>query len=1330
MPITVINFSYSRIYFTLVIYISQLLNIYSIQSIHVNEPNVFYVNDDTIEGQRIGRITHFNGNQHVTLKSSQMKAVIVRSNRPPAVYFKLNENTGDLYTRTMIDRESLCLKSYHTNERVNSIPRDINSDFSQSNYQHISLSTNSKVINQCKFTFQVALHRLQSHQQHQSTEPGFHYLPEFLDIHIFIIDRNDHIPTFQPHSVINLSIPESVPIGTRIQLPLAFDPDSPEFSIQRYELYPLDTSDFTLFIQTTDIINNANLIQEITGLYLELKTILDREVKESYTLEVKAFDSSSSSTSLNTFLPSIIDNRNILKIFLTVEDINDNGPIFQPQNTSTHSESSTNMISSSITSSSSQSIHSVNIISYKVEIIESNWPKSPILQLITKDLDSSKYSLTRYEFASNINSIIKQLFKLNEHTGELFLKQPLDYEKCTSYSFDVLAIDNEYDRRSKIEGGSSHLINSQLYNNIFTSTANVIVNVLDINDEIPMIEVDYLRIDETTGRSATFASIEENSDPPQFIADILVTDRDANAANSHVICTLNSKSNRYQSNDNNNNNNDKNSSITSLFQLSEVRRQPGLVQYNMLTVNSLDREINGAVTHSEADLVVHTIDLNDNNPQIQLISSQQLDNSNTEQNIVHLKENAQTGTIVAHFNVSDQDSGDNSRTSCSLLSANDPLLLNLKDYFHVDPVLCSLITRKPIDRESTNPPISEIDLSIQVKDHGQPVRKSSINIKVKILNENDNIPMFQHTFYRFSIKENLPVGVSVGQIIITDLDGDYDRLEVRLQKQDQLPFTLWKSDISYGYISIDHSEAQVVIYHLNTTRILDREDNSNYEFEVYANDMSEDRLLSQHKISSKSLSHTTSATVLVTIEDENDNDPVIIFPQQANKTFILSNSEKKYYQLMTVNANDKDPSSNSFMFMLEKEDTFKSNDNSEDVEDDQIDSKVFTSSESRLKLKNITPNSFLEIDRSVGTVYLSRDIHQNDTGIHAFRVIVHDSIISPRTASLSFIGNERVERRVLSSGENPLSPEFMESNFGYNNHYVKSSNEYGILTNRKLDNIKMIFDNHSNTISSSSAFSSSSKQLTRRLTGDTVLILSLGLILLILLATLCLVIFARHWSTNSGGVQNSNSSDKIQCSNIFCCDSPGCKQVTNNDDLKKEVVNIFHSTPLSNSQDHPQMNINCDTIRSLDTYNASISDSCSRKMLDSDHIYYRDCRQFSILPVVATPVGSDNGTFPTDYTALRAMTSCKCCTPPPPGYTYSTESANQHSLKSFTSESLKNNTLQPSQLSNGSVTYYTTLSPRLRSDNATDKRKVRIITVKENMEMEAEKNCASDYSVT
>ncbi|CAH8504587.1 unnamed protein product [Schistosoma rodhaini] len=1381
------------------IYTSILLNIYIIKSIPVNEPNVFYVNDDTNEGQRIGRITHFNGNQQANFKIGNTKAVIVRGNRPPAIYFRLNENTGDLYTRTIIDHEALCSKQSQIVGNLNNIPT--NNDFTETNYQYRSLlssTSNSKIIQQCKFTFQVALHRTLLSDQSQKTdhfiEPGYPNLPEFIDIHIIIIDRNDHSPIFQPHSMINISIPELVPIGTRIQLPLAYDPDSPEYSIQRYELYPITINDFALYIQTTDIIYNTNIIQEITGLYLEVKTLLDRELRDSYILKVKAFDSSIT----NPMNSPINDNRNVLKIYLTIEDINDNGPIFQPQTNFTPIESSIDntaisVVSSSSSSTSSSSVHSTTIQCYKVDVIESTWTKSSILQLLTKDLDSPKYSITKYEFDSNTDYNIKQLFKLNEHTGELYLKQPLDYEKHTTYTFNILAIDNDYHRRSKLEQNS--LINSHLHQNIFTSTANIIINVIDINDEIPMIELDYLRIDETTGRPATFARIEENIAPPQFIADILVTDRDVNTVNSYVICTLLDKPNRIHDSNSNN-------TMNTLFQLTEIKRQSGLVQYNLLTINSLDREVNGSIIRpriqctdsglikksSEVDIIIHIIDVNDNIPFIQLIptttTTTTTTNTTNNSNIINLKENTSTGTIIGYFNITDYDIGDNSRTKCQLLSINNTLsLININEYFFIDPITCNLIINKPIDRELFHPPINQIQLFIEINDYGKPILKSNLLLLINIINENDNRPLFQQNFYHFKIKENLPIGTPIGQLLITDLDGDYNQLQVMIkrkkqqkevkekgkEKEEQLPFQLWKSNISSSSsssaisssinqynITNEFNDLPIIIYYINTTKILDYEERSTYEFEIYATDLLPTTTTTTYnhhhnQLSMKNLNdYTTSTTILITIEDENDNDPMIIFPKQSDKLFIITNLQKKYYQLMTVNVNDKDSISNSFIFILEQL-------NISNININQLNNNIKINEINFINQSKI--NNFLNIDRNLGIIYLNRDIQYNDTGYYIFNIIVYDNIINPRNASIRFI--VKIESIPFISNQynnNNKINNLLNNNYNYynlylNDNYINSqyfddtTNDYTTYYSNK--NLR----NYSNPLLSlsSSRLYKSTKQFTYYLTNDTILILSLGLILLILLATLCLIIFARHWSFNT--IIQPNTFDKIQCNHLLCCKKSNCKQlrnnnnnsnnssnINNNNNDKKEIINNIQSIYSPQKYNYSPINLNYDhTIKSINLLNDNLytQNIINNENNNHNNNYYHHCKQYKLLPIITSTNNSLNRSYVTDYTPLQTITSCKCCLTPTLCNT--NQSSNEQFNGSFMIQPINDNsnnnnnninTLDINQLCNEPISYYKTISPKLKLHNLNEKHNVQMISMNDNVQSEIEKNSQSEYLTT
>jgi len=94
-------------------------------------------------------------------------------------------------------------------------------------------------------------------------------------IEIIIEDINDHSPTFK-QSNLKLSIAENVPIDYEIPLESAIDNDYGLYSIQNYELYPINNNPFRL-IKTSKPI-------------LKLKEILDREIKSNYLLKLIAYD--------------------------------------------------------------------------------------------------------------------------------------------------------------------------------------------------------------------------------------------------------------------------------------------------------------------------------------------------------------------------------------------------------------------------------------------------------------------------------------------------------------------------------------------------------------------------------------------------------------------------------------------------------------------------------------------------------------------------------------------------------------------------------------------------------------------------------------------------------------------------------------------------------------------------------------------------------------------------------------------------------------------------------------------------------------------------------
>ena len=61
-------------------------------------------------------------------------------------------------------------------------------------------------------------------------------------------------------------------------------------------------------------------------------------------------------------------------------------------------------------------------------------------------------------------------------------------------------------------------------------------------------------------------------------------------------------------------------------------------------------------------------------------------------------------------------------------------------------------------------------LLIICNDMGQPVRSSTVEIRVAVDDINDNDPVFSETAYNWTIKENNNLGDVIGRVIATDRD--------------------------------------------------------------------------------------------------------------------------------------------------------------------------------------------------------------------------------------------------------------------------------------------------------------------------------------------------------------------------------------------------------------------------------------------------------------------------------------------------------------------------------------------------------------------------------
>ncbi|XP_043925790.1 protocadherin alpha-C2-like [Protopterus annectens] len=211
-----------------------------------------------------------------------------------------------------------------------------------------------------------------------------------LEVHsvkLEIEDINDYAPAF-PFTDLQLSVPESVRLGTTFTLQIAHDPDVGSNGLQSYRLNP--SGYFNLDSQHSD--DRVNVPQ------LVLEQHLDRERESVHHLALIAVDGGQPVRS------------GTLNITINVLDANDNAPTF---------------------------IQST----YKTSLNEDAPIGTLIIQLRATDLDEGTNGAIEYSFSSHTPDNIRSLFHIHPTTGQIRLKNALDIEEASRYEFHVQATD-------------------------------------------------------------------------------------------------------------------------------------------------------------------------------------------------------------------------------------------------------------------------------------------------------------------------------------------------------------------------------------------------------------------------------------------------------------------------------------------------------------------------------------------------------------------------------------------------------------------------------------------------------------------------------------------------------------------------------------------------------------------------------------------------------------------------------------------------------------------------------------------------------------------------
>ena len=238
---------------------------------------------------------------------------------------------------------------------------------------------------------------------------------QLIHVEIEVRDINDHAPHFARNET-HLDIVENVPLDSRFPLQVALDQDVGENYIQSYNISP--SAHFAVEVRVReDGVKCAELV---------LVRELDREVEDSYTIQVTASDGGEPAKSGS------------MTVNIKVLDFNDNSPTFE---------------------------HS----SLKVELHEDAPVGHRVLRVHAFDPDDGANGEVTYAFADDLAPGAARLFHVDPYSGDVTLKALVDFEKRRSYELNIRAAD--------------------LGSNSVPSSCRVVIDIVDVNDNAPEISI-------------------------------------------------------------------------------------------------------------------------------------------------------------------------------------------------------------------------------------------------------------------------------------------------------------------------------------------------------------------------------------------------------------------------------------------------------------------------------------------------------------------------------------------------------------------------------------------------------------------------------------------------------------------------------------------------------------------------------------------------------------------------------------------------------------------------------------------------------------------------
>ncbi|XP_060904113.1 protocadherin beta-16-like [Labrus mixtus] len=451
------------------------------------------------------------------------------------------------------------------------------------------------------------------------------------------------------------------------------------------------------------------------------------------------------------------------------------------------------------------------------------------------DSDIGQNGLQRYLLTPTDNFVLKPGNQADRSKRvEMVLQKPLDREKQDYISLLLTALD----------GGEPQM----------SGTMQIFVNVLDANDNAPTFAKPLYR-----------AKILENSPKSTSVTTVSASDEDigSNGEVSYLI----SPSDRV---------------LSELFKINSITGEiivVGELDYEKSKVYEIDVEVvdSGGLSDS-SKVIVDVIDINDNKPDINVISKSDF-----------ILEDSPSNTVIAMLSVNDLDSENNGEVECNIDGDIPFKMQNTINGFY------TLVTEVALDREIA----SQYNITVTCSDEGVPSLSSSVTLTLQISDVNDNAPVFERSSYEAYIVENNTPGLSIFTVKARDADWNQNARVSYILEDSSVNGVLVSS-----YVSVSADSGVI-----HAVRSIDYEQIKDFQFRVKAQDGGSPPL-------------SSNVTVKVVVQDQNDNPPQVLYPVQTGGSVVaemVPRAADVGYLVTKVVAVDVDSGQNAWLsYKLQK----------------------------------------------------------------------------------------------------------------------------------------------------------------------------------------------------------------------------------------------------------------------------------------------------------------------------------------------------------------------------------------------------------------------------